>query len=64
MSKKRIAITSNYDRDNYTERFLEVPPMDESLAWEVCHLLNAVNPEGPDYYQPKDPDYQLYVFQP
>lgn len=64
MSLVRIARTSNYDVEVYSEKFVDVPPMDEDRAWQICHLLNSLNPSGADYYQPKPLNYVLYKFEP
>jgi len=64
MAMKRIAVTSNYDSEMFNEEWLNVPPMTEEQALEICQLLNEVFPQGPKYYQPKPMDYQLYKFEP
>lgn len=64
MSLKRIAIKSNFDLEMFTEAFLNVPAMPEEQAKQVCEALNQVYPQGPNYYAPVDPDYQLYKFEP
>lgn len=64
MTLKRIARTSNYDSETYTETWYDdqLRPNDE--AWALCHQLNEQDPNGPHYYCAKDPDYQLHEFQP
>lgn len=65
MTMKRIAITSNFDDEMYNEQWLNLPPMESAIAEKVCSLLNeSTDPRGPDYYQCKDLDYQLYRFKP
>lgn len=64
MANKRIAITSNYDNEMFTETLLDVPIMGEDVAQKVCNQLNNINPNGSVYYKPVDIDYVLYEFQP
>ena len=64
MANKRIAITSNYDDEMYTETFLQVPVMTEHLAKGICRKLNNIHPNSRDYYKPVAIDYVLYEFQP
>lgn len=61
---KRIARTSNYDSETYTETWYSEQLYTLGKAWELCHRLNGEDPNGPHYYVPKDPDYKLYEFQP
>lgn len=60
----RIVRTSNFDEEMYTEEFVNVPVMPKEKAWEVCHILNSIDPNGPHYYQPKPLNYVLYKFEP
>jgi hypothetical protein len=64
MAMKRIAIVSNFDDEMYNEQFVNVPPMREQAAADICKLLNEVNPNGRDYYRVVDLDYALHTFQP
>lgn len=58
----KIVIKSNYDHEDYTERFLEVPRTDAAVRlWSICHLINGINEGSPDYYCVVENDYQLQV---
>jgi hypothetical protein len=54
MPLKRIGRVSNYDRDQYDELLINVPPMPPHKAQEICDILNSIAPEGDDYYKPVD----------
>lgn len=60
MTIKRIAVKSNYDDEMFEEYWLNVLPMDELLAIQICNRLNDISPRGPLYYKPVDPDYELH----
>jgi hypothetical protein len=61
MAKFRIALTSNYDFDNFTESFLNAPLMPESTANVVAKELNTVDPEGHIYYRVVPNSYVLRI---
>lgn len=64
MPLKRIAITSNYDREIYDEKLVNLPPMPPHVAQEICDLLNEVAPSGEDYYKPVAIDYVPRKYEP
>ena len=65
MSFVRIARVSNYDSEMYEEKFVEnIPALSLERAWNICHVLNGINPNGPDYYKPVPINYTLYKFEP
>lgn len=59
----RIAIKSNYDRETFDEMFLNIPPLQQDLAREICKLLNKINPEGENYYVTVHLNYELCKFE-
>jgi hypothetical protein len=59
MALFRIAITSNYDKDNFEEKFLEVPLGSSKEMWTICHAINSIDPQSPHYYVPVPLDYVL-----
>lgn len=61
----KIARVSNYDSEMYEEAFVEnIPTLSSEQAWKICHVLNDINPNGPDYYKPVSDKYVLYKFEP
>ena len=64
MSQVRIACTSNYDSEVFTESFVNVPLMWIEKAWQIYHILNSIDPNGKNYYKPVPIDYVLYKFEP
>lgn len=64
MTMKKILIASNYDDENFTEHFVNIPPMDEHSAQHICRELNDVDPRGPNYYRVVDPSHTPRIFQP
>jgi len=64
LSQRRIAITSNFDDETFSERMLDLPPMDADLAREICELANQINPHGHIYYKSVLPNYTPYTYDP
>lgn len=61
---KRICIASNYDKEMFFEKFVNIPAASEYTCHKIAELLNSINPQGEYYYKVVDLDYQLYEFQP
>lgn len=61
----KIICASNYDREDYQEKFVEpLPKLHVVIAQAICNHLNAVDESGPDYYKVVPDDYIPSVWEP
>lgn len=58
----KIVKSSNYDRDDYVESFLDIPSLPTKEAAEIAKIINRCTiPDGDDYYKVVNDDYKLHL---